>query len=72
MYPRHFSNDSRFWGTVPTKYVKGRALLIYWSFDAGSASAEWPGYPARIRELGEVLVKFPVRTRWQRSLRLIR
>ena len=27
---RDFSFDSRFWGPLPDKYVKGRALLMYW------------------------------------------
>lgn len=69
---RDDSHDSRFWGTVPRKFVKGRALVIYWSFDADSASDEWPGYLERVRELIEVAVKFPSRTRWRRTLRLIR
>ncbi|MDQ3169580.1 MAG: signal peptidase I [Acidobacteriota bacterium] len=29
---RDNSQDSRFWGPLPISYVKGRALLIYWSF----------------------------------------
>jgi signal peptidase I len=28
---RDNSNDSRFWGTVPMKYIKGRAMFIYFS-----------------------------------------
>jgi signal peptidase I len=27
---RDFSSDSRFWGPVADKYIKGRALFIYW------------------------------------------
>ncbi|MCA6069518.1 MAG: signal peptidase I [Endomicrobium sp.] len=27
---RDFSFDSRFWGPLPDKYVKGKALLLYW------------------------------------------
>jgi signal peptidase I len=30
---RDDSQDSRFWGFLPQRYVKGRALFIYWSFD---------------------------------------
>ncbi|MBM3809986.1 MAG: signal peptidase I [Acidimicrobiia bacterium] len=30
---RDDSQDSRFWGFLPERYVKGRALFIYWSFD---------------------------------------
>jgi signal peptidase I len=30
---RDNSQDSRYWGFLPRDYVKGRALVIYWSFD---------------------------------------
>jgi len=30
---RDNSQDSRHWGFLPGHYVKGRALMIYWSFD---------------------------------------
>jgi signal peptidase I len=69
---RDDSHDSRFWGTVPQELVKGRALIVYWSFDAGHETSDWPGYWPRLRQLAEVALKFPSRTRWRRSLRLIR
>ena len=69
---RDDSHDSRFWGTVPREFVKGRALLVYWSFDAGYTSSDWPGYWMRLRQLLEVAIKFPSQTRWRRSLHLIR
>jgi signal peptidase I len=28
---RDNSNDSRVWGTVPMEYIKGRALIVWWS-----------------------------------------
>lgn len=31
---RDNSQDSRYWGFLPLSYVKGRALMVYWSFDA--------------------------------------
>jgi signal peptidase I len=31
---RDNSRDSRFWGTLPRDQVKGRALLVYWSYEA--------------------------------------
>ena len=31
---RDNSQDSRYWGFLPRGYVKGRALVIYWSHDA--------------------------------------
>ena len=31
---RDNSQDSRYWGFLPADYVKGKALVIYWSYDA--------------------------------------
>jgi signal peptidase I len=68
---RDNSNDSRFWGPVPASYVKGRALLIYWSFPAAE---EPPGALAgrRWRQLGRVAAGFFTDTRWERTLRIVR
>ena len=33
---RDNSEDSRYWGFLPREYVKGRALVIYWSYDAAA------------------------------------
>ena len=30
---RDNSQDSRYWSFLPATYIKGRALMIYWSFD---------------------------------------
>ena len=37
---RDNSQDSRYWGFLPAHYVKGRALMIYWSFDAPAESSK--------------------------------
>ncbi len=31
---RDNSQDSRYWGFLPRGYIKGKALMVYWSFDA--------------------------------------
>ena len=31
---RDNSQDSRYWGFLPADYVKGKALVIYWSYEA--------------------------------------
>jgi len=36
---RDNSNDSRYWGPLPMKLVKGRALFLYWSWDG---DRNWP------------------------------
>ncbi|OFV91651.1 MAG: signal peptidase I [Acidobacteria bacterium RIFCSPLOWO2_12_FULL_65_11] len=33
---RDNSQDSRYWGFLPREYIKGKALLIYWSYDDDS------------------------------------
>ena len=35
---RDNSQDSRYWGFLPRDYVKGKGLVIYWSYDAGSGN----------------------------------
>lgn len=69
---RDNSNDSRFWGPVPASYIKGRALLIYWSFESRRQPAEWPGYLGRTKQLATVLLQFFSHTRWERSFRIVR
>ena len=32
---RDNSQDSRYWGFLPRDYIKGKALVIYWSYEAG-------------------------------------
>lgn len=70
---RDNSNDSRFWGPVPEANVKGRALLIYWSFDSGEPEmAVWPGFWGKLRQLYGVAANFFTGTRWERSFRIVR
>jgi signal peptidase I len=69
---RDNSNDSRFWGPVPAEYIKGRAYIIYWSFEAEGSSVDWPGYLGKARQLGDVLAKFFTHTRWERTFRVVR
>jgi signal peptidase I len=38
---RDNSRDSRFWGFMPREYVRGRALLVYFSLGDGFAGARW-------------------------------
>ncbi len=38
---RDRSYDSRFWGFVPIDDVKGKAVVIYWSWDGGDRWVRW-------------------------------
>ncbi|HLE60130.1 MAG TPA: signal peptidase I [Thermoanaerobaculaceae bacterium] len=68
---RDNSYDSRFWGPVPRSYFKGRALFIYWSYEAQPNSHEWRGWWHRVQQLASVGVHFFSRTRWQRSFSVV-
>ena len=69
---RDNSLDSRFWGPVPLSYVKGRAVLIYWSYEAERGDGQWAGVGNRLRQLADVFVNFFTKTRWERQFRIIR
>lgn len=70
---RDNSNDSRFWGPVPLRYVKGRAFLIYWSFATAPGDPEtWPGLQSRMERLSDVMFSFFDKTRWERTFRVVR
>ena len=68
---RDNSQDSRYWGFLPREYVKGRALIIYWSYDSGSDAYADDGLGATIRNLFSVVTHFFTRTRWERILHQI-
>ncbi len=68
---RDNSLDSRFWGPVPLTYVKGRAVLIYWSFEAPRNDWQWRGLGHRLKQLMDVFVHFFTKTRWDRTFKLI-
>jgi signal peptidase I len=38
---RDHSFDSRFWGFVPYEDIKGKAFVIYWSWDGGDSWVRW-------------------------------
>jgi signal peptidase I len=40
---RDNSQDSRYWGFLPAHFIKGRALMIYWSFDGGEGGSAVSG-----------------------------
>ena len=65
---RDNSQDSRYWGFLPRSYIKGRALMIYWSFDtAGDQNAD----ANALSRMLSVVTHFFTRTRWERIFRQI-
>jgi len=68
---RNKSADSRYWGQVPRGLIKGRALLIWWSYDEQDAKI-YMNLPQRLRSWGSKVVHFFTRSRWGRCFNLIR
>jgi signal peptidase I len=68
---RDNSQDSRYWGFLPRELVKGRAVVIYWSYEAGREDYQEEGTGAALKGLGSVFVHFLTRTRWDRMLHQI-
>ena len=69
---RDNSQDSRYWGFLPRDYVKGRALIIYWSYESGREDYLDEGLGATIKRLGSVVTHFFTKTRWERLFHQIR
>ena len=69
---RDNSQDSRYWGFLPRDLVKGRALVIYWSYDSGADEDYAPGGGAVIRRLWSGITDFFTHSRWERFLHPIR
>ena len=69
---RDNSQDSRYWGFLPREHVKGKALLIYWSYESGREDYEAAGAGATVRNMASVFVHFFTRTRWDRMFHPIR
>jgi len=69
---RDNSQDSRYWGFLPREYVKGRALMIYWSYESETEDYQQTGIGATIKDLFTVVTHFFTRTRWSRMGDLIR
>jgi signal peptidase I len=68
---RDNSQDSRYWGFLPRDYIKGRALMIYWSYEAAPEDYEAEGAGATLRRMFSVVTHFFTRTRWERLFQRI-
>jgi signal peptidase I len=67
---RDNSRDSRFWGFLPRDQVKGRALLVYWSYEARDDEYRATGWGETLKDWA-TLSAFR-RTRWDRFFHVIR
>jgi signal peptidase I len=63
---RDNSQDSRYWGFLPRNYVKGKAMMIYWSYESDRDDYVASGLGAWIGRQLSVVTHFFTRTRWER------
>ncbi len=68
---RDNSQDSRYWGFLPRSYVKGQAVMIYWSYESDSSDYVDQGIGATASRLVSVVTHFFTRTRWERIFKQI-
>ena len=69
---RDNSQDSRYWGFLPRENVKGKALIIYWSYESVADEYRPAGPGDTVRNIASVFTHFFTRTRWSRMLNQIR
>ena len=65
---RDNSRDGRYWGFLPIDQVKGRALLVYWSYEATREEYHRTGLVEWVKDT----VSAFGRTRWKRFFHVIR
>jgi signal peptidase I len=69
---REQSWDSRFWGFVPRELIAGRPLLNYWSYETPRDEYTRTSWSDRLSQTFSLLIHFPTRTRWRRTLMIAR
>ena len=63
---RDNSQDSRYWGFLPRHYIKGKALMIYWSYEAEGQDYADESLGGTAKRVFSVVTHFFTRTRWER------
>jgi signal peptidase I len=67
---REQSWDSRFWGFVPRELISGRPLLIYWSYETPRDEYMHTSWSDWLSQTVSLIIHFPTRTRWRRTLKM--
>ena len=69
---RDNSLDSRYWGFVPRENIIGKPLIIYWSYRASTEDLTGSSIGSMLTHFIDLGEHFFSRTRWDRTLRVIR
>jgi signal peptidase I len=71
---RFISQDSRAWEHkfVPRDYITGRAMIIYWSQNATREDYRLSDFGGQLGAFVRAVITFPVNTRWDRLLHIVR
>jgi signal peptidase I len=68
---RDNSYDSRYWGFIPRENLIGRPMFISWSFETAEYGPEMSG-AEQMKRTEDMILHFFAKTRWSRTLQLIR
>jgi signal peptidase I len=69
---RGVSLDSRYWGFIPKENIIGRPMFIYWSFETPEDQYRKTDWGDRIAFLGKIVLHFFGKTRWGRTLKVVK
>lgn len=69
---RDNSADSRYWGFVPRELIVGKALIVYWSYEADSDAYRQTEAGDVLRQTADLVKNFFGKTRWSRTFKIIR
>jgi signal peptidase I len=69
---RDNSLDSRYWGFVPRENIIGKPIIIYWSYRATTDDLAGSSVSSLVSHAVDLGQHFFTRTRWGRTLNLIR
>jgi signal peptidase I len=69
---RDNSKDSRSWGFVPRDYIKGRAFMIWWSYDEDRDAWQKTAFTDKAQGIWDKITHLFTKSRWERSFRIIK
>ncbi len=69
---RDNSSDSRYWGFIPRDNIIGKPFLIYWSYRASTEDLTGESANSVLTHAIDLGEHFFTRTRWERTLKLVR